>query len=70
MANLKIEGIADKLHKEMKRIAGEEKRLVSKQTRRTKGPGQAPLELSGSWKDDRKPGEIISEIRKARKNGI
>ena len=35
--------------------------------RGTKSPGQVLLELSGSWQDDRKPEEIISEIRKARK---
>lgn len=70
MANLKIEGIDDKLYKELKKIAGEEKRLVSKQRRGTKSPGQALLDLSGYWKDDRKPEEIISEIRKARRNKI
>ena len=68
MANLKMEGIDNKLYKKLKRIAGEEKRLVRKQTRGTRSPGQILLDLSGSWKDDRKPEEIISEMRKARKN--
>lgn len=68
MANLKMEGIDNKLYEKLKRIAGEEKRLVRKQTRGTKSPGQILLDLSGSWKDDRKPEEIISEMRKARKN--
>ena len=36
--------------------------------RREKSPSQVLLELSGSWKDGRKPEEIISEIRNARKN--
>jgi hypothetical protein len=63
-----MEGIDNKLYKKLKRIAGEEKRLVRKQTRGTKSPGQILLDLSGSWKDDRKPEEIISEMRKARKN--
>ena len=70
MANLKSEGIDDKLYKELKRIEAEEKRLVNKQTRGTKSPGQVLLDLSGSWKDDRKTEEIISEIRKARRNKI
>jgi hypothetical protein len=82
MANLQIKGIDSDLYNELKRIAAEENRSVSQQTlflvrdyiakrqkvRGTKSPGQVLLELSGSWKDDRKPEEIISEIRKARKN--
>jgi hypothetical protein len=70
VANLKIEGIDDKLHKEMKKIAGEKKRLVRKQRRGTKSPGQVLLDLSGSWKDDRKPEEIIPEIKEAGRNRI
>jgi len=82
MANLQIKGIDDVLYNELKRIAAEENRSVSQQTlflvrdyiakrqkiRGTKSPGQVLLDLSGSWKDDRKPEEIISEIREARKN--
>jgi hypothetical protein len=82
MANLQIKGIDDRLYNELKRIAAEENRSVSQQTlflvkdylakrqkvRGTKSPGQVLIELSGSWKDDRSPGEIVSEIRKARKN--
>jgi hypothetical protein len=82
MANLQIKGIDDGLYNELKRIAAEENRSVSQQTlflvkdyiakrqkvRGTKSPAQVLIELSGSWKDDRKPEEIISEIRKARKN--
>ena len=82
MANLKIEGIDDKLYNELKRIAAGENRSVSQQTlflvrdyiakrqraRGTKSPGQVLLGLSGSWKDNRKPEEILSEIKKARKN--
>jgi hypothetical protein len=82
MANLQIKGIDDGLYNELKRIAAEENRSVSQQTlflvrdyiakrqkiRGTKSPGQVLLDLSGSWRDDRKPEEIISEIRKARKN--
>jgi hypothetical protein len=84
VANLKIEGIDDKLYKELKRMAAEYNRSVSQQTlffikdyiakrqkmRAKKSPGQALLDLSGSWKDDRKTEKIISEIRKARRNKI
>jgi len=82
MANLQIKGIDNDLYNELKRIAAEENRSLSQQTlflvkeyiakrqriRGTKSPGQVLLDLSGSWKDDRKPEEIVSEIRKARKN--
>ena len=82
MANLQIKGIDNELYNELKRIAAEENRSVSQQTlflvrdyiakrqniRGTKSPGQVLLDLSGSWKDDRKSEEIISEIREARKN--
>ena len=81
MVDLKIKGMNDKLYYELKRIAAEENRSVSQQTlflvrdyiskrqkvRGTKSPGQVLLELSGSWKDDRKPEKIISEIKKGRK---
>jgi len=70
VANREIEGIDDKFHKELKRMAAEEKRLINKRARGTKTPGQALLDLSGSWKDDRKPEEIISEIRRSRRNKI
>jgi predicted CopG family antitoxin len=82
MANLQIKGMDDELYKELKRIAAEENRSISQQTvflirdyiakkqkvRATKTPAQVLLELTGSWKDDRDTVEIVSEIRKARKN--
>ena len=82
MANLQIKGMDDELYKELKRIATEENRSISQQTvflvkdyiakkqkvRGTKTPAQVLLELTGSWKDDRKTAEIVSEIRTARKN--
>jgi hypothetical protein len=82
MANVQIKGIENELYNELKRVAAEENRSVSQQTlflirdyvakrqkvRGTKSPAQVLIELSGSWKDDRKPEEIISEIRKARKS--
>jgi|GEM_PF-1224680 len=33
-----------------------------------KTPAQVLLELSGSWEDEREAGEIVSQIKKARKN--
>ena len=82
MANLQIKGMDDELYKELKRIATEENRSISQQTvflvrdyiakkqkvRGTKTPAQMLLELTGSWKDDRNTAEIVSEIRKGRKN--
>jgi predicted CopG family antitoxin len=82
MANLQIKGMDDELYKELKRIAAEENRSISQQTvflvrdyiakkqkvRGIKTPAQVLLELTGSWKDDRNTAEIVSEIRKARKN--
>jgi hypothetical protein len=70
------------LYNELKRIAAEENRSVSQQmlflvrdyiakrqnVRGIESTAQGILELSGSWKDDRKPEEIISEIMKARKS--
>jgi hypothetical protein len=52
---------------------GQWRRMVIRnwqKVRGTKSPAQLLIELSGAWKDDRKPEEIISEIRKARKNKI
>ena len=74
--------IDNELYNELKRIATEENRSVSQPTlflirdyvakrqkvRGTKSPAQVLIELSGSWKDDRKPEEIIPQIRKARKS--
>jgi hypothetical protein len=80
-ANLRSKLIDNDLYKLVKRIAAEQNRLVGQEklslikdyiakrqkVRGTKSPGQVLLKLSGSWKDDRKPEEIISEIRKTRK---
>jgi hypothetical protein len=33
-----------------------------------KTPAQVLLELSGSWEDNRKPEDIVKEIKRARKN--
>jgi hypothetical protein len=82
MANLQIKGVHDELYEEIKKVAEAENRSVSQQVlflirdylARLKGlktlrsPAQVLLELSGSWEDDREPGEIVAEIKAARKN--
>ncbi len=82
MANLQIKGIEDGLYAEIKRLAADENRSVSQQVlflvkeylarrhhlRALKTPAQVLLELSGSWEDDKRPEEIISKIKRARKN--
>ena len=82
MANLQIKGIENELYEEIKRLAADENRSVSQQvlflvkeylTRKhylytSKTPAQVLLELSGSWEDDKKAEEIISQIKNARKN--
>ena len=82
MANLQIKGIEDNLYAEIKKLAADEDRSVSRQVlflvkeyltkrhhlRTLKTPAQVLLELSGSWEDDRDAHEIISKIKNARKN--
>ena len=82
MANLQIKGIEDNLYAEIKALAAAENRSVSqemlflvkeylvrkKHLSRRRTPAQALLDLSGSWQDERSPDEIISAIKKARKN--
>jgi len=82
MANLQIKGIEDNLYAEIKKLAADEDRSVSRQVlflvkeyltkrhylRTLKTPAQVLLELSGSWEDDRDAHEIISKIKNVRKN--
>jgi hypothetical protein len=82
MANLQIKGIEDNLYAEIKKLAADEDRSVSRQVlflikdylskrhqlRTLKTPAQVLLELSGSWEDDRDAHKIISKIKTARKN--
>jgi hypothetical protein len=82
MANLQIKGVHDELYEEIKRVAEAENRSVSQQVlflirdylarrrelKTLKCPADVLLELSGSWEDDREPGEIVAEIKAARKN--
>ena len=82
MANLQIKNIDDALYAQIKNLAASENRSVSqqvlflmksylskkKQSNAIKTPAQILLELSGSWKDERKPEEIIRIMKQARKN--
>lgn len=82
MANLQIKGIENELYEEIKRLAADENRSISQQVlflvkeylarkhhlHTLKTPAQVLLELSGSWEDDKKAEEIISQIKSARKN--
>jgi hypothetical protein len=82
MANLQIKGIDDDLYAELKTLAASENRSVSQQVLfllkdylakrhrlwNTKTPAQVLLELYGSWEDERSAEQIISELKKTRKN--
>ncbi|MCB1716029.1 MAG: hypothetical protein KDK04_11785 [Candidatus Competibacteraceae bacterium] len=82
MANLQIKGIDDALYAQIKKLAASENRSISqqvlflverymvnkKQFEKVKTPAQCFLELSGSWEDSRSAEEIISDIKRARKN--
>ncbi len=82
MANLQIKGIEDNLYAQIKNLAASKNRSISQQvlflikehlSKRkhldsTKTPAQILLELSGSWEDNRKPEDIVKEIKRARKN--
>ena len=81
MANLQIKGIQEELHAQIKQLASAENRSVAQEViflirehlavrgrARMKKPAETLLELSGSWEDDRNAGEIIAEIKAARRN--
>ena len=82
MANLQIKGIDDGLYAQIKILAASENRSVSQQVlflikehlskRKHLGSIKTPagilLELSGSWVDERKPEDIVKEIKRARRN--
>ena len=82
MANLQIKGIDDGLYAQIKNLAASENRSVSQQVlflikehlskkkhfSVIKSPAEILLALSGSWEDDRKPEDIVKEIKRARKN--
>lgn len=82
MANLQIKGIDDHLYAQIKQLAASENRSISQQIlflvkrymankqqfEKTRTSAQTLLELAGSWEDDRDTDEIISDIKKHRKN--
>jgi len=82
MANLQFKGIDDNLYRQIKALAASENRSVSQQVlflvknhllkshqlRNIKTPAQVLLELSGSWKDDRAPEQIVKELKNGRKD--
>jgi hypothetical protein len=82
MPTIRITEIDDNLYEEIKRSAAAENRSVSRQVvfmlkdyvakrhllTKITNPGQALLELSGTWKDKRNSEEIVRDIKKARRN--
>ncbi|MGA1796260.1 MAG: ribbon-helix-helix domain-containing protein [bacterium] len=82
MANLQIKGIQDDLYERIKEMAASENRSVGQQvlylikeylaskgaSRSRKSPAQILLELSGSWEDTGDAEEIISDIKRGRRN--
>jgi len=82
MANLQIKGIDNEFYDQIKKMAASENRSVSqqvlflikkhlserKQFESISSPAEVLLQLSGSWKDDRDPSDILREIKLKRKN--
>ena len=82
MANLQIKGIKDEFYAQIKALADSENRSISQQVlflikeyiakeksiKKTNTPAQALLELAGSWGDTKKAEEIVSELKRNRKN--
>ena len=82
MANLQIKGMDDNLYERLKSMAASQNRSVSQQVLylvksylakgkkidEKKTSAQILLELSGSWDDSRSSDEIVTEIRRSRKN--
>ncbi|MBW2326748.1 MAG: hypothetical protein JRF45_09750 [Deltaproteobacteria bacterium] len=82
MANLQIKGIKDEFYAQIKALADSENRSISQQVlflikeyiakeksiKKTNTPAQVLLELTGSWGDTQKAEEIVSELKRNRKN--
>jgi len=74
--------LQDDLYERIKEMAASENRSLCQQvlylikgylaskgaSRSRKSPARILLELSGSWENDRDAGEIISDIKRGRKN--
>ena len=82
MANLQIKGMDDDLYAQLKALAASENRSVSQQVlfllkvylankhhlKTSKTPAEVLLGLSGSWQGKRPPGQIVKELKAARKS--
>jgi hypothetical protein len=82
MANLQIKGIEDDLYEEIKKMAAAENRSVSQQVLYlvksyiskkgrwdgVKSPAEVLIDLHGSWQDEREAGQIIGQVKRARRN--
>lgn len=82
MPNLQIKGIDEQLYQQVKALAASENRSVSQQVtflikrylatkhrlQKVKTPAQILLDLSSSWEDESNADEIISKLKRARKN--
>lgn len=82
MAILQIKGIDDAFYARLKQMAAADSRSVGQEvlhltkeymTRKEAQnldatSARALLELAGSWDDDRDPGQIVGEIKAARRN--
>jgi hypothetical protein len=82
MANLQIKGIDDDLYDQIKALAASQNRSVSQQVlyllkaylvkkhriEESRTPARVLLGLSGSWLDDRPADQILTALKKARKN--
>ncbi len=81
MADLLVKDIEDDFYEQLKRLAAAENRSLSQQVlfilrehlarrkhqRGIIAPGEALLELAGSWIDDRDADEIVSDLRASRR---
>ncbi len=81
MATLQVKGIDDRLYAALGVRAAADKRSISQEVvfmieeflSRSPSDHRAAtssaLELAGSWDDGRSPDQIVSDLRKARRNG-
>ena len=81
MATLQVKGMDDRLYQALGARAAMENRSISQEVvsiirqylaspvADAKSPGQAILELAGSWHDERSAEEIAQDIRQSRKLG-
>ena len=80
MAILQVRDVDDRLYETLRTRAAQDKRSISQEVVHIlekylsipgaydQNPTDEFLKLAGSWEDERSPEEIVSEIRKSRKN--